>query len=162
MPATMDDRLKEIGSRIDRLQESAKAAHGRAKDSAQERVAALRRQEASTRAAIKRANDRQAKNAAEKKQDAEERLEGLETKVKVTEHAMVADAAADGKSFANAVRGELAEWNAYFGRAQKRISSELDELQASSGDSARKLRKRIDGDVDGLNQSMDKLASRFH
>ena len=177
--ATMQDRLNEVGRHIDRLQERAKAAPAKAKAAAQTRLDALRKQEAAARAAIAEAVDRRKQDTAAKREEAEDQLEELETKVKVAEHALAADVAQDKQAFTTEVDAELHEWEGYFGELRERVSSwgakavgelqqrraaiaeHLDALRTSTGESWQELRTRIDEERRQLATAVDEVTARL-
>ena len=109
-PASAEERLKELGRRIDLLDASMQAAQPRL--GIERRVAALRKGEASARAAMR---------------DAAASIEGtmlhLGTRVNLAEHSAAADTAEDIVTFVAAITEELRSWDLYLERLQVKAAT---------------------------------------
>jgi hypothetical protein len=117
MTTRTDDRLDEIRDRIDRLDARGQAADSEARKSMSKQVEALRRQEASVRAAVREAHDARADAAAE------EELSLLESRLKSAEHALAAELAEDKKAFIDAMHAHLAESRAFLERLKAKAAT---------------------------------------
>ena len=174
-PTTMEERLAEIGRRIDRLHARAQAGTSEAKIGIQRRVDALRKEQASARAAVHEA-------AA----GIEEKLRQLDTRVGIAEQSAAADVAEDRRTFVHAVEAELRRWDACLERLQVKaattagsareqaeaaiselrrhrnaLGERLGEVRSASGDAWRDGRKRVAAARDELEQTAAELSARF-
>ena len=173
MPTTIEERLAEMGRQIDALQ--AKARSGAAEKRIESQLEALRDQEASARAA--------AKDAAAA---FDEKFEQFQARLRVARSALAADLAESRQSYADAVDGELHEWDAYLERlqaqtalraatARQQAETAISELRryrnvvaervaagrAASGDSWEEQKQRILAARDELERKAAHLAAKF-
>ena len=128
MPTTtVEERLAEIARQIDGLEAKARAGGGEAKSRIQRQLGALRRQEASARAAARVGPEA-----------FDERFEQFEARFHVAQSSLVADLADNRTKFANAVENELHSWDTYFERLQAqtamRAASAREQSEAAIGD----------------------------
>jgi hypothetical protein len=120
--ATMaDDRLAELGRRIDGLDASAHAGTQPASRVIRRRVIGLRKGEASARAAVHDA-------AA----SIEESVLALETKINLAEQAAAVDLAEDMDEFLGASVKELHSWGVYLERLQVRVATAAGHRRAQA------------------------------
>jgi hypothetical protein len=135
---TADRRLEEMHDRIDRLEAKAQASGAGARDSIKSQLEALRRQEASARAALKEAHDVKAREADEHAAAAEDRLRQLETRARSAEHALAAELAEDKKTFTEAMEADVAEFEAFFKRLEAQAAAKTgtarEQAEAAIGD----------------------------
>lgn len=171
----MQERLAEIGGRIDQLNARARAGAAEAKSRIQPHVDALREQEKAAGAAVAKASD-----------GAEGELEQLRTRADIAEHSLAADAADDRKKFADALEAELHDWDTYLERLQTKaatkagttreqaegaiadlrerrndVADRLGAIRTSSGDSWREQKKRITAARDEFERKADDLSAKF-
>ncbi|MBV9050373.1 MAG: hypothetical protein JOY58_19045 [Solirubrobacterales bacterium] len=134
-----EERLNELGRRIDALDASAEAGTQQADRVRQRRVAGLRTREASARAALLAA-------AA----SIEENLLQLETRVTIAERAAAADLAEDMNRFLGAATEELRSWDVYLERLQVKIAMTAgiarEESECAIGE-LRRHRNKLDARV---------------
>ncbi len=147
---TTDQRLEEMHERIDRLQAKAEASGAGAKDSIKSRLDALRKQEASARAAVKEAHDVKKQEASEHAAAADDKLRQLETRASSAEHVLAEEVAEDKKSFVDAMNADLDDFK---GRLHG-----LDEKAAAKTGSAR---ERAQAAVAELRSSMNTVSERL-
>ena len=188
---TFEERLEEIRRQIDRLQARARAGSAEAKTRIQPHLDAVREEEASARAAVRKADGR-----------AKEKVEQLESRIEVAEQALIADAAAglaqtaigsadgglqDKTKFTAAVNAELHSWDAFFerlqgtaatktGRAREQAEASIADLRSrrdsvaelvgqvrsASEDTWRAQKKRVATARDELQKKADELAAKLH
>lgn len=130
---TFEERLEEIRRQIDQLQGRARAGSAEAKTRIKPHLDALREEEASARAAVRKAGDR-----------AKEKIEQLESRLEVAEQALIADAAEDKTKFAAAVNAELQSWDTFFERLQGTVATNTDQAREQLQASIVELRSRRD------------------
>ena len=133
------ERIDELSGRIDRLEARAQGAGAKAGESIKGQVDALRRQEASTRAAVRDDGD----GAAPK-------LRQLEARVKTAEHALAAELAEDKKGFSDAMQ-------AYVDAANELPDHLAEYGNALAGD----YRDAAEADASDLRRSRDTVAERL-
>ena len=177
MPTTtVEERLGEMGRQIDGLEAKARAGGGEAESRIQRQLGALRRQEASARAA--------AHGGAEA---FDEKFEQFEARFRVAQSSLAADLADDRKKFADAVENELHSWDTYFERLQAQtamraasareqsetaisdlrrrrntLAEQVADARSASGDAWDERKKRIAAARDDLERKADEVSAKFN
>jgi hypothetical protein len=132
MPTTtVEERLAEIARQIHGLEATARAGGGEANSRIQRQLGALRRQEASARAA-----------AREGAEAFDERFEQFEARFQVAQSSVAADLADNRKKFADAVENELHSWDTYFERLQAQTAMRAASAREQSEAAISDLRRR--------------------
>jgi hypothetical protein len=147
MTTKTDERVDEIRDRIDRLDARAQAANSEVQGSMTEQVEALRRQEASARAAVREEHDAPADTADEK-------LSLLESRLKRAEHALAAETAEDRKGFTDAMHAHLAESKAFLAR--------LDAKAATKAGRAREQAEATMRELDATTHTVEERLDELH
>jgi len=172
---TIEERLAEVGRRIDLLQERAEANAAAAKPRIQRHVAAVREEEASAWASARDALD-----------EVEEKLAQLETRLDVAEHSLAADVSGDRERFAAAVEAELHSWDTYLERMQTTaatkawkarehaeasisdvrmhriaVGARLAQAREAAGESWQEQRERVAAARDELERRADELSAKL-
>jgi Amino acid kinase family len=137
-PAT-EERLAEIGRRIEHLETRAQAATPEAKIVAKRRVDALWKQQASARAAVR-----------ETAAGIEEELSQPGTRVDIAEQSAVADVTKDRRTFVDAVEAELLRWDVY-----------LERLQVKAATTAGNTREQAEAAISELRRHWNALGERL-
>jgi hypothetical protein len=139
MTSKQAERIDEIRERINKLETKAHAAGAQTNQSMQDRIAALRQQEASARAAMR-----------ERVDAADAKVDQLGTRLRAAEHGLAADLAEDRDSFRERMQ-------AYLG--------DVDELDHKLEGRAKELRGAARSDADAriadLQRSREKVAARL-
>jgi hypothetical protein len=172
---TVQERLADVRRRLDELARRTNALSGEAGTRAQRRLSTLRQELTSIGSSARLAPDAVA-----------ERLDELESRVRVVASSLRAEAAADRKSFVEAVEDELHEWDSYLGRLQARaaglvggarkraqeavdelrtrrvaLGDRLEEVRAASGGLWHERRQRLANTREELERKVDELSFRF-
>ena len=182
---TADQRLEEMHDRINRLQAKAQSSGAGAKDSISGQLDALRRQEASARAALKERHDVTARELDQHAAAADDKLRQLETRARNAEHALAAELAEDKKTFTDTMEADLDEFDAFFKRLEAQASAKtgtareqaeaaiselrrsknavverLAEVREASGEEWRERKKKVTAARVELEQKVDKALQR--
>jgi hypothetical protein len=128
---TIEERLATAGRKIDRLQARARAGAATVKPRIQRHVDALRQEEASARAAARKAAG-----------DVEGRLAQLKARLELAEHSLAADAAEDRAELAGAVDLELHSWDTFFKGLQANAAKTTGKLRDQAETAIADLRER--------------------
>lgn len=139
MALTAEERLAELGRRIDRLGASAQAGTDEARIGIRRRVAALRKEQALTRAAVHDA-------AA----GIEENMKQLDTRINMAEQSAAVDVADDMGTFVEAVMAELDNWDVY-----------LERLQLKAARTAGRSREQAEGAIAEIRRRRIALGARL-
>jgi hypothetical protein len=171
--STVDDQLAEVRRRIDHLQARTPGGNPSERARTRRRLDALRREDASTRAAARQAPD-----------EVDGRLARLMTRLDVAERSLTADLADDPAAFAAAVEAELQSWDTYLERLQTTVATQawnareqaeaaiveirnrriaVDErlAQAHAGGGRQERRERVTAARDELERKADELSAKL-
>jgi hypothetical protein len=170
---TIDDQLAEIRGRIDRLRAREQSGATREQARVRRHLDVLQDEEASVRAAVRRAPD-----------EVEEKLGQLRTRLDVAEHSLAADASDDWSTFAAAVEAELHSWDTYLERLQTSVAAKAWKARAQAeaaigdvrnrrlevdarlavardGETIEDARKRVTAARDKLERKADELSAKL-
>ena len=172
---TIEDQLADVRPRIHRLQALAQVDAAAESARIQRHVDALRQDEASVLAAVRRAPD-----------EVDAKLGQLKTRVAVAENSAVADLSDDWETFAGAVERELRSWDTYLERLQTTVAAKawnareraeaaigdvrdrriavderLAQARHSAGDASQEERWRVTAARVELEEKADELAAKL-
>jgi hypothetical protein len=176
MPTTtFEERLAQMGRQIDELEAKGRSSAGEAKTRIQRELGALRKQEASARAAAEQGSD-----------GFDEKFEQFQARLRVAQSAVAADLSENRQQFTDAVDDELDKWDAYFERLQAQtalraastrekteaaiselrcrrneVAERLADVRAASGEAWDEQEKRLGGARDELERKADELSAKF-
>jgi hypothetical protein len=129
LPAATQERLEELGRRIDVLAAGTQGKTEETRRGIERRVAVLRKRQAAARIAVYDA-------AA----SVEESMLQLANRVDIAEHSVAADMAEDVGTFVAAAREELHGWDVYLERLQVKAASAPGNSREPAEDAIRELR----------------------
>jgi hypothetical protein len=169
MATATNERLGEVGRRIDRLEVEVQRGTADAKSRMQRYIVTLRRDEESARA-----------SARERAAAVDERLEQLDNELELAEHRVAAEFAETEKQFTGAIDAELHRWDAYLDRMQAKaaarsgaareraevaiadlrqrrvsIGKSLSDVGTAAGDGWRGAKARVLAELDDLKTKAD-------
>jgi hypothetical protein len=172
---TIEERLSEIGRRVEKLQARARAASAEGRSRIQPHVDALREQQAAVRAAIRKADD-----------TALQKMDQLDARVDLAAQSLLTNAADDRAKFTSAVEAELDSWDGFFerlqtaaatktGKAHEQMKAAIAELRerrrsvaelltrvrTASDEAWRAQKKKLTTARDELEQKADELAAKL-
>jgi hypothetical protein len=127
---TTEERLEELGRRIDVLAARTQAGTVSTRVGIQRRVAALRKGRAAARAAVLDAAAR-----------VEESMMQLEARVTIAERSAAADIAEDVGTFVETVTEELHGWDVYLERLQVKVATTAGDGRDRAEEAIRELRR---------------------
>ena len=136
---TSDDTLGEIGRQIDDLEARADNGAAETRVRLHNRLDGLREEEASARAAVRA-----------KAEAVDEKIRHLEIDIAIAENRLAAEMADDAKSFAEAVKAELHDWDAAIERLQTRAATK-----------AQHAREQAEAEIAELRQARNRAAERL-
>jgi hypothetical protein len=166
----IEERLAEIGRRIDQLDARAGAGAAGAKSQIRRHLDSLRQ-------------------GVSKYADAvEDKLRQLEIKLDIAEHRLASEVAGDARTFVDAVEAELHDWDTYLERLQveaatkaqagspreqveaairelrrcrNTLAERLAEVRAASGEAWREPKKRLAAAREELERKVDEVSAKF-